>query len=60
MILEVLIIMDVVQNVQKEVDKVLSKFSSLDQHSVKTLTDLMNQVNCLKRDLDLLTREYIS
>jgi len=49
--------MDAVTSVGKEIDKVLSKFSSLDRHSVDTLSELIQQLNNLKQDLDLLTRK---
>lgn len=50
--------MEAVQNVQKEIDKVFNKFSSLDKHAVQTLSDLINQLNRLKQDFDVLSREY--
>lgn len=44
-----------VNNVAREVEKVVSKFSSLNEHTQSTLNDLIDQVQNLLRDLACLT-----
>lgn len=46
---------DAVVNVEKEVDKVVNKFSELRNHNEQTLEDLIQQIQSYQRDLMLLT-----
>lgn len=46
---------DAVINVDREVDKVLSKFGQLSAHSGKTLTDLVTMLQTFQRDLVMLS-----
>ncbi|RWS13283.1 Protein RMD5-like protein [Dinothrombium tinctorium] len=47
--------MESISNVEKELEKVLSKFSALSEHSQRTLCDLITQLQNLQRDLIMLS-----
>lgn len=44
--------MDACTAVEREVDKVLSKFSGINDHAVRTLNDITTNVEALKNELD--------
>ena len=44
-------------NVEKEVDRVISKFGALNDHMNQTLAELVKQLNSLKQDFIHLNRE---
>ncbi|XP_013415878.1 protein RMD5 homolog A [Lingula anatina] len=44
--------MDACQAVEREVDKVLSKFNSLEQQTTKTLSDLISSIQGIQAELD--------
>lgn len=46
---------DAVLNVDREVERVLSKFGQLKDHASKTLDDLISQLQNLQRDLAILS-----
>jgi hypothetical protein len=47
--------MEAIRNVDREIDRVISKFGSLQDHTVQTLTDLVNQLKSLKHDFVMLS-----
>lgn len=50
--------MDACMNVEKEVDKVVSKFSGIQHHAQRTVDDTAQFVNNLKNELDLCPPEH--
>ena len=44
--------MDSCTAVEREVDKVLSKFNGVNEHAERTLTDITTNVEALKNELD--------
>lgn len=50
--------MESVTNLDKELEKVLTKFNALFDHSNRTLEELLQQVQILQRDLVFLTSEF--
>lgn len=44
--------MEACNAVEKEVDKVITKFSGIHEHSEKTLHDLSNHIEALKKKID--------
>jgi hypothetical protein len=44
--------MDSVENVQKEVDKVISKFTSIQNHSGRVLEEVLGFINQLKYTIE--------
>ncbi|OTF72502.1 hypothetical protein BLA29_015131 [Euroglyphus maynei] len=47
-----------IENVEKEMEKVLHKFKSLKDHGDKNLSELIQQIESYQRDLSILTCEY--
>lgn len=45
-------IMDACTAVEREVDKVLSKFGLINEHAEKVLRDLINHIESLKKELE--------
>lgn len=45
--------MESISGVEREVDKVLSKFSGVNEHADRVLEDLMRNIESLKNELDL-------
>ncbi|CAG9764997.1 unnamed protein product [Ceutorhynchus assimilis] len=50
--------MEAVLAVEKDVDKVLSKFTGINDHSRRVLTDLIDQMNNLKEELENAPEEH--
>ena len=48
----ILIIMEACNAVEREVDKVLSKFGAINEHAEVVLRDLINHIQSLKKDLE--------
>lgn len=46
------IIMEACNAVEREVDKVLSKFGAINEHAETVLRDLINHIQSLKKDLE--------
>ena len=46
------IIMEACNAVEREVDKVLSKFGAINEHAEAVLRDLINHIQFLKKDLE--------
>lgn len=44
--------MDACNAVEREVDKVLSKFGAINDHAETVLCDLINHIQSLKKDID--------
>jgi hypothetical protein len=44
--------MEACNAVEREVDKVLSKFGAINEHADTVLRDLINQIQSLKKDLE--------
>jgi len=51
-LIEYNIIMEACNAVEREVDKVLSKFGAINEHADTVLCDLINQIQSLKKDLE--------
>lgn len=49
--------MEAIRNVEREIDRVISKFGALNEHTAQTLTDLLNQLKSLKQDFVMLSRK---
>lgn len=47
-----IIIMEACNAVEREVDKVLSKFGAINEHAEAVLRDLINHIQSLKKDLE--------
>ena len=43
--------MEAIKNVEKEVDRVISKFGALNEHTMQTLDELLAQLSCLKQEI---------
>ncbi|XP_032672609.1 E3 ubiquitin-protein ligase RMND5A isoform X2 [Odontomachus brunneus] len=50
--------MDACNNVEREVDKVLSKFTTINEHAETMLSDLINHIESLERDLETVPLEH--
>ena len=50
--------MEAIRNVEREIDRVISKFGALNDHTTQTLTDLLNQLKSLKQDFVMLSRKW--
>lgn len=49
--------MEAIRGVEREVERVITKFGALSEHTNQTLGDLLNQLKSLKQDLVILSRK---
>ena len=43
--------MEAVKNVEREIDRVITKFTALNEHANQTLSDLLTQLSSLRKEL---------